>query len=587
MATASGLLIKPYFGRITVLDIGLAIAGLVSWLWAAWNYEQWVLDAANRSPEKWIPGAVALGLAIEGVRKTCGLAITILVWVFVLYGFFGHLLPGAFEAIESKPPSLVLYLYSDTNAVPGIVLRVGATIVLAFMLMGKVMQLSGATQFFNDLALALMGHRRGGPAKVAIVASSVFGTINGTTVGNIMSTGVVTIPLMRRVGFRPHYAAAVEAVASNGGQLAPPVMGTTAFLIAEFLELPYIDVVLAALLPAVIYYVVLFMQVDRLALRVGLTGIPKAELPSARATFVGGWIFLLPLGVLLYFLFWLGYDPGSSALYAAALLFLFGMARDFRLPGLAYAKALFVDGSRNLVPLILICLGAGLVIGVLNKTGLAQSLVIILADVAENAGMFVMLCVTALIAIALGMGMPTAVVYILLSVVLAPALTKLGVEPMAAHLFIFYFGLLSMLTPPVAVASFVAAGLAETGMWKTGVAGLKLASSAYLVPFLMAFNPALVGAGNGLSIVLVAITALTSGWLLAAAFGGSVRTGIAGMVEPPLLFVLSLTVGTATLWLGPENFLALVPAVVAVVVRVAFDRLVPAPKPVPQSPPEA
>src|SRR5690606_28587914 len=205
--------------------------------------------------------------------------------------------------------SLVMYVYSDTNGVPGTVLTVIGTLVLAFIVLGRLMEITGASKFFTDTALALMGHRRGGPAKVAVVASSIFGSINGTVIGNIMSTGIVTIPLMKRSGFKPQQAGAIEAVSSNGGQFAPPVMGATAFLIAEFLQVSYATVVKAALVPAVLYYVCLFLQVDAIAVRRGLHGLPKAELPRARSVLASGWIFLLPLGVLLYLLFALGYDP--------------------------------------------------------------------------------------------------------------------------------------------------------------------------------------------------------------------------------------------------------------------------------------
>lgn len=577
-AVAGGLLNKPYGRAVGWIDFALAAGGLLAWWWAAYNYDFWLLDFANRGPDKWIPAAIGLVLMIEAMRKNCGLAITILAVVFAAYGLVGHLLPGPLEATWTPPARYAIYLYTDTNAVPGVVLRVGSTLVLAFIIMGKVMELSGASAFFTDGALAMMGNRRGGPAKVAIVSSSLFGSVNGTTVGNIMSTGVVTIPLMKRVGFAPHVAGAIEAVASNGGQLAPPVMGTTAFLIADFLQIDYAEVALAAILPAIVYYLVLFIQVDRFAQNNGLTGIPRNELPRARAVLAKGWIFLLPLVLLLYLLFGLGYNAGKSGLYTAAALFVLGAGREAALYVLRRQQrltilhprtivAMVVESGRNLVPLLLVCGGAGIVVGVLNITGLGLQLVIILEHIANQAGFLVMLMATALVGIILGMGMPTSAVYVLLSVVLAPALVKLGVADLPAHLFIFYFGMLSMLTPPVAVASFVAASLAGSNMWRTGVAGLKLGASAYLLPFLFVFNPALIGQGSALAVAIVAVTAIVSGGVLAYAIEGVDRNGAAGAAVSLTLFAAAIVVGGATVWLGPENPLALAPAALAVLAR--------------------
>lgn len=568
LAVAAGFLLKPYRGEPGWLELSLGLVAIASWWWGTWNYSGWLLDIVNRGPEKWLPGLVAMLLMIEAMRRNCGTAVAIVVSIFLLYGLYGFALPGLFESVETRPAKVIIYLYSDSNAVPGLVITVGATIVLAFILMGKVMEMSGASAFFTDTAMALLGHRRGGPAKVAVVASSIFGTVNGTTVGNIMTTGVITIPLMKRTGFPPRYAAAIEAVASNGGQLAPPVMGTTAFLIANFLDISYTEVVTAAIVPAVIYYIVLFIQVDRVAVRNGLEGLPRDELPKFRESVAKGWIFLLPLALLMYFLFWLGYNPGKSALYASALMLILGLVRSRRLPDFAYASELIVGSARNMVPLLLVCTGAGLIIGVLNITGLGQSLVQSLAHVGETAGLLPMLVVTAVIAIFLGMGMPTAAVYIVLSVILAPAIVRMGVPPMSAHMFIFYFGLLSMLTPPVAVASFVAAGLAGSDMWRTGITGLKLAASAYLLPFLFVLNPALLMQGSWSEIVIVVITAIVSGGLLARAVDPPEGAGIWVIVGSVLLFALALAVGSSTIWIGTNTPLALLPS--AMVLAVPF-----------------
>ncbi|MCC2097374.1 MAG: TRAP transporter fused permease subunit [Hyphomicrobiales bacterium] len=561
IATAATLLRYPYGSKPGIIDIVLALAAFLAWLWMAWNFEEWMVTMADRTPDKWLPGAIAIVLMMEGMRKATGRAITILVWIVILYAFFGDNLPGVLQAEVFPPSKVILFLYADNNGIPGLVLRVVVEMVVAFIILGKVMEVSGATKFFTDLSLALMGHRRGGPAKVAVLASSAFGTISGSTVGNIMSTGIVTIPLMKRTGFQPRYAAAIEAVASNGGQFAPPVMGATAFIIAEFLEVPYSDVVIAAAVPALLYYLVLFLQVDALAKRYGLMGLPKSELPKAGEVLWNGWIFLVPLGILIYFLFGLGYNAGKSALYSAFALFLLAIVRLRRLPTVAEWKDYIFGGGESLLPLILIAGGAGVVIGVLNSTGLAFQLSLILTTLGENHGVVVMLLLTAVISIILGMGMPTAAIYIVLATVIAPALVEMKITPMAAHLFLFYFGLLSMLTPPVAVASMVAAGLAGADMWRTGIVGVLLASSAYLLPFFWVFNPAILLDGSVTAIALAILSVLAAALMLAQAAFHLGQPGLAEKGIGLLLFGVMLAIGSSTLWLGPENFLVLIPTV--------------------------
>ncbi len=320
LAVAASLLRYPYSSKAGWVEIVLGIIALGSWLWMSAHYTEWLLTMSERTVDKWLPGIVAITLMMEAMRKASGLAITILTWTLIAYGLLGHLLPGVLEAEKTPFDRLTLYLYADSNAVPGLVLGLIISLVLAFVLLGKIMEVTGATGFFTDLSMAWLGHRPGGPAKVAVVASTVFGTISGSTVANIMSTGIVTIPLMKRFGFKRHQAAAIEAVASNGGQIAPPVMGATAFLIAEFLQIRYVDVVIAAAVPAALYYLVLFMQVEAMASRDALAGMPREELPRARAVLWNGWFFLLPFAFLIYLLFWRGFNPALAALASAGVL---------------------------------------------------------------------------------------------------------------------------------------------------------------------------------------------------------------------------------------------------------------------------
>ena len=566
IAMAAIFIKYPYSVNSKYLDIFLGFLGIATWVWAAAHYEPWIVGMADRTLEKWGPGVIAIVLMMEALRKSCGNSITTLVWILVAYAFFGHNLPGVFEAAYHPPTKVILYNYADSNGIPGLVLRIVATVVLAFIILGRLMEVSGATRFFTDLAMGWMGHRRGGPAKVAVVASSLFGMVSGSTVGNIMSTGIVTIPLMKRSGFKAHFAAAIEAVSSNGGQFAPPVMGATAFLIAQFLNISYVEVVVAAAAPAALYYLVVFLQVDAIANRFGLQGLPKSELPKVLQVVMSGWVFLFPICVLLYFLFFLGFNPDVSAIYAVAALLVLMVVKNRRLLSRKeWADFIFGSGE-NLLSIVLIGAGAGVIIGVLNSTGLGFQLALILVEVGQSGGLLLMLILTALISIVLGMGMPTAAVYLVLSIVLAPALVEIGVLPIAAHLFLFYFGLMSMLTPPVAVASYVAAGMAGSNMWQTGLTGVQLAAAAYFLPFLWVYNPALLFIGSGLEIGLVLFSAAIGAWMLARAVQEFSATSVGEMAFAAVLFVGALAIGSSTVWLGTESLFVLAVAGAGIIV---------------------
>jgi len=572
-ATAAAFLRHPYSRATQLPEALIAPVAIACWIWMSLHSSEWMIDSSGYTAAKVVPAVLAIGLLLEGMRKSAGLPITILVWLLILYALFGYLLPPPFQAEQQSLARLVMYLYADTNGVPGLVVNVVATLVLAFIVLGRIMEHTGALAFFTDLAMAWMGSRRGGPAKVAVVASSIFGSINGTAVGNIMSTGIVTIPLMKRSGFRPEFAAAIEAVASNGGQFAPPVMGATAFLIAEFLQVSYASVVIAALVPAALYYLCLFLQVDAIAARFGLHGLPRAELPRAGPVLAQGWIFLLPLVVLVWLLFFRGFDPAWSALAAALVLLVLDALRRRRLPGPREFHGMVQGIGGGMMPLLMIAGGAGIVIGVMNITGLGFSLSLVLSEIGDTAGLLVMLLLTAAISIVLGMGMPTTAIYVVLSVVLAPALTSMGVTPMAAHLFIFYFGLLSFLTPPVAVASYVAAGLAGSGMWATSWEGVKLASMAYLLPLLWCFNPALLLDGTWPEVVYALVTATTAAALMARGVQGGSATG---RHTPPVIgltALAALAVGSSTIWLGSDSWLNSAVALAGVAFLVGLRRL--------------
>jgi TRAP transporter 4TM/12TM fusion protein len=542
LGTAAALLKAPYRKEAGLLEILLGLVAIMCWTWSTINYDAWLVTFAERSVAQWMPGLAALLLTLEAMRKTCGLAVTLLVWTFIAYALLGDALGGFAAAAPQSTSALVLYLYADSQGVPGFIVRVVVTLVLAFVVLGKLMEQSGATQFFTDLAMRLMAHRRGGAAKVSVVASAAFGMVSGSTVGNVMSTGLVTIPLMKRSGFPAPIAAAVEAVASNGGQLAPPVMGATAFLIAEFLQISYREVVVAAAVPALLYFVVVFAQIDAIAKRLGLEGTAEREGPSVGEICRRNWPLLLPIVGLLVLLLVLELNAARAALAAAGLLLVLLAIKDPRVLAPRRLGNMLRGSGENLLPILLIGAGAGVVIGVLSSSGLGFQLSIALAELGENLGLFAMLLMTALLSIVLGMGMPTAAVYLVLSVVLAPSLVGLGVRPLAAHLFLFYFGVLSMLTPPIAVASFVAAGLAETGFWRTSVAALKLAAVAYLIPFLWIYNPAVILDGTPQGIVVALVLAGVAGIVLARGLAAATTNRVLGIAQVLGALVLGLVI---------------------------------------------
>ena len=552
ISIAAGFLIRPGFrqNRTNISDLILGLIAIGVWFWSAIHYVDWLTDLAQRGPEKWIPGLIGILLLIEALRRFCGIAITLLTITFILYGFFGYFMSGVFEGAFVNPTRLILYFYADTGGVPGLILSIVCTIVFGFILMGELMKTGGGGQFLTDASLSLMGHYQGGPAKVSIIASSVFGSISGSTVGNVMSTGVVTIPLMKKTGLPGYYAAAVEAIASNGGQLAPPVMGATAFLIAEFLNIPYTRVVGAAILPAIVYYVILFSQVDLMAKDNNLIGLDKSELPRFKDLLRERGLHLLPIVLLIILMFGFGFQPAKSALLCGiSSLVIGGLLGSTRFNKKTFNN--FINNAcETLIPVILIGAAAGIIVGVLNITGLGFNLTLLLTDVGKTLGLLVMLMMTGVIAIILGMGMPTAAVYIVLSVVLAPAVTEMGVPVLAAHFFIFYFGLVSMITPPVAVASFVAAGIAKASIWKTSFTAIKLGIAAYLLPFLFVYNDSLLLEGNWYEITMVFATAIISGLMLSHAFRVGNFSSLARILRTILILLFAFLIGSSTLWLG-------------------------------------
>jgi TRAP transporter 4TM/12TM fusion protein len=502
-------------------DVVAATGGILAALYVAYDYRALSDAIAFHPVHGVIIGGVLLALSLEGLRRASGNVLTIILLVFILYGFFGHLLPGDFQGRRVSPDGLLLYLSLDVNGVFGSVFGVACTIVVTFLFFGALLGRSGGADFFTDIAIAAFGKFRGGSAKIALVSSALFGTISGNAVANVVATGVVTIPMMKRDGYQPHHAGAIEAVASTGGQLMPPVMGAAAFIMAELLGLPYSEIAIAAAVPAILYYAALFIQADLEAAKSGIAAVSRTDIIPIRRVLLQGWYFVVPFAVLIGGLFWLNLGPDTAALYASAALVACGLVGNYRgkrmRPLDVYAA--LIETGRSSLDILMIAAAAGFIIGILNVTGLSFALTVTLIKVGAGSAAL-LLILAAGIAIVLGMGMPTVGVYVLLAALVAPALTEVGVPPLAAHLFVLYFGMMSMTTPPVAVAAYAGASIAQADFMKTGLAGVRFGWSAYIVPFLFVMSPTLLLQGSVADVALAVATAVMGVYLCSVAVAG-------------------------------------------------------------------
>ncbi|MDM7968164.1 MAG: TRAP transporter fused permease subunit [Paracoccaceae bacterium] len=540
LALAMVFLIAPRFkGALFWIDPCLAATGLVATAYLSISYPVLVNELVYKPIDGLIVALIIGGLTVEAVRRMAGAGLTVIVVAFVLYGLFGHLLPFGMSR-QILWDRLAIYVVMDTNALLGLPLMVTSVVVMAFILMGQLLSRSGGGEFFNDLALALVGRTRGGAAKIAVVSSFLFGSVSGSAVANVAASGVVTLPLMRRAGYKPHLAAAIEALASTGGQLAPPIMGAAAFLMAEFLQVPYGTVVLAAVIPSALFYLAIFFYVDAHAASTGLSLPEDIEIRPLAGVLSDGWQFIMPFVVLLLSLFWLNWRPEMAALSATATLAVLAVVRPYRgrRTGLGVLLKAIPEAGVAMIEIVVISAAAGIVIGVLNLSGLSFSLTLALVAMAEGS-LILLLLMAAAVSIVLGMGMPTVGVYVLLASLIGPALTQAGINPIAAHMFLLYFGMLSMVTPPVALASFTAATMAGADGLKTGLQAVRIGWVAYLVPFVMVFEPGLVMQADTATIIWQAIGALAGVWFATGAIYGYLSRPL-GVTSRTLLIVTAL-----------------------------------------------
>ena len=456
-------------------------------------------------------GTILTLIVLEATRRVIGWALPITAFIFLAYGLF---------VARLDPMQMLDQLFMTTEGIFGIPLSVSATYVVIFVLFGAFMERTGTGQLFMDFAMALTGHTAGGPGKVAIVSSSLFGTVSGSAVANVMVTGQISIPLMKRTGFRPPFAAAVEAVASTGGQIMPPIMGAAAFVMAEFLAVSYGQVIVWAVIPALLYYLACFAAVHFEARRYKLLGMPRSELPRLGAVMRERGHLFIPVAIILGVLY-AGYSAPMAAL--AGTLSCFPVAA-LRRSTRVYVTPLNViealsDGARNTLSIALACAAAGIVIAVVTLSGLGIVFTQFVVRLAQDT-LLLALVLTMIAGIILGMGIPTTPAYIIMTALLVPAIVKLGVVTPAAHLFAFYFAILSAITPPVALAVYAAAGLARSDLWSSGLAAVKLGAAGFIVPFMFVYEPALLMIGDWPTILMSCVTASAGVIFFAAGLHG-------------------------------------------------------------------
>jgi TRAP transporter 4TM/12TM fusion protein len=524
--------------RPGALDLALIVASFVCIVYLWVNYDH-LLDRIvyvdDLTTVQLVLGSIFVVIVLDATRRVIGWALPVTAIVFLAY---------AVVIAKSRPEQIIEMMYVTTEGIFGSTLGVSASYVILFVLFGTFMERTGVGQLFMDFALALTGRTAGGPGKVAVVSSSLFGTISGSAVANVLVDGPITIPLMKRSGFRPAFAAAVEAVASTGGQIMPPIMGAAAFVMAEFMAVSYFQVTLWALIPAVLYYVAVFFAVHFEAKRVGLLGLPAAEVPRLGTVMRERGHMFTPILVVLGGLT-LGYSAPLCALAGTLSCVPVALLRKTTRKNVTWQGIVSAleDGAKHALPVALACASAGIVIGAIALTGVGIKFTSFVLTLTQES-LVIALLLMMVAGIILGMGMPTTPAYIVMVALLVPAIHKLGVVLPAAHMFAFYFAILSAITPPVALAVYAAAGLAKADMWASGWAAMRAAAPAYIVPFMFVYEPALLMIGDWQTTVHAAATATAGTIILSAGLFGY-------LLRPCMMWERAVLVAAAFMLIKP------------------------------------
>ena len=511
---------EPWASRLFGVDIGLFFLVTLMFAYFAWHGQDIIVKGWSRfAPlEAKIMAFIAWFLILESIRRIFGTVLFSVMAIVSFYPLFADHMPGFLEGIGRPFDVTAMFHILSPQSAIGLLLRTYVEIVLGFILFGIVVVEAGGGEFFLNLALSLVGRLRGGTAKVAVIASALFGSINGQPIVNVLTTGVVTIPAMKKAGFEPHIAGAIETCASTAGTFTPPIMGISAFIMASFLNVPYSTVAIAAAVPAFLYYFGLYIQIDGYAVKHGLRGQKKEELPSLLQTLKTGWIYIPGAGVLIYYLFWERLIGLSAFAGAACILIMAQIPKKSRF---TWPKLLrFLENSSGtLIDLMVVIGGVGMLVGVFSLTGIGVSFARELMNF-SGGNLGLLLILSAVAGLIMGMGMTLLAVYIFLAVVLAPALIVAGIQPLSAHMFCLYVGMLSYITPPIAMAAFPAAVLAKTSAMKVGLSACRLAGAEYLLPFLFVLDPGLLLIGKPSAILLSFVSTMFGIFIIATSLEG-------------------------------------------------------------------
>ncbi len=509
--------------RIPWYDYVLSFLGFAVAAYHVIYYEELVWRAGLYTTMDMIVGIIAVLLVIEATRRLAGPVMITLAIFFLFYAYFGKYFPSFMAHPGLSIKRIAVFQWIGTEGILGIPIQVSSTFIFLFMLFATFLKKSGIGDWLTDIAIGLTGWATGGPAKAAVIASATQGTVSGSSVANTVGTGSITIPLMKSVGYRKEFAGAVEAAASTGGQLMPPIMGAAAFIMTEFINVPYVTIAIAACIPALLYFSGIFITVHLEAKKTGLEGIPKEKLPKWKDLFIKKWFLVTPIVGIIYLLV-KGFTPMIAAYYAIILCIVAAMlSKDTRMSLREIIEGL-AEGARSALPVVAACATAGIIVGIITLTGLGLKMAGGIVSLAQG-NIYLTMVFTMLCSLILGMGVPTTANYIIQATVSAPALIHLGVEPLAAHLFVFYFGIVADITPPVALAAFAGSGIAGSDPLKTGVEAFKLGMAAYLVPYIFAMSPVLIlvrpeGVSTFVFIILV-IKAVITALLGMVGIGGS------------------------------------------------------------------
>lgn len=522
-----------------IVDVLLSAAGIGVMVYVFINYMALVYRQGSPVPLDFYTGLCTVILIFEGSRRSLGWGMPVIALVFLIYAYVGPYMPELIAHRGYGTNRIVSHLFISAEGIFGVPLGVSSTYIVIFILFAAFLKNSGVGEFFNNIALGLAGHKSGGPAKVAVISSGFFGMLSGSAVANVASTGSFTIPMMKRIGYPAAFAGAVEAVASTGGILMPPVLGAAAFIMIEFTGVSYSRIILAAAIPGILYFLSVYLQVGFVAKNLGLRGLPREQLPNTWTEVKRGAYLVAPVFVLLFFILYLDASPmraGVFALFSTLLVSLFKPKNRLVKPSVLASTV--VEGIKNAAPVAAACACAGIVVGITTLTGIGLTISALIVK-ASGGHLIVALILTMIASIVLGMGLPPSACYIMLAVMVAPALVEMGVPLLAAHMFIFYFGSLAVITLPVALASYTAAAIAQSKPFETGYRALWLATAAFIVPFMFVYGPALLFIGTGLEVASACATALVGVVLLA--------TALQGRTYRPIGVVFRVCLGAAAL----------------------------------------